>query len=118
MSPWKIFVFVAPVTAVLVLVALEQRQETGLRLERAELQSRIGEEKFDHEFEAFANPGVAPGASVEAERADLLGKLNRQRDDLDARLRQNLQRLEQDNTDLRQALDQLDQIPTQPRSQK
>lgn len=116
MSPWKVLVFTAPITAILVLVALEQRQEVGVRLERAEIQSRIGEDKFDREFSAFFASGVAPNASAEADRSARLQRLESERDDLDARLRENLQRLDADAKDLRGALDQLDQTPsTQPR---
>lgn len=110
MSPWKVLVFAAPITAILALIALEQRQEVGLRLERAEVQARITEDKFDREFTAFS--AAAPTASVEAERSARLQKLEAERDDYDARLRQNLQRLDQDSAELRGALEDLDS-PTQ-----
>lgn len=114
MKIWQIIAFSAPLSAVLLILWLEQRQEVAVRLERAEVQSRIDEQKFDREFREFS--GLAPTAS--AEQAERLVTLERQRDDLDSRLRANLQRLDTDSLELRQAIEQLDTPSTQPRRQK
>lgn len=115
-SIWSAIVVAAPLTAVLLLLALEQRAEVGTRLERGEVQSRLDGEQFDRDFNRAW--GVAPDASVEIDRGAQLQRLEDERNELDRRLKQNLQRLNQDSVELRQALDELDAADqTTPKSQ-